>query len=205
MMLENQRHSRWTEQFGRFALRHIDLGLAILVTLTGLTLFALSGLQGNSHAGLAFLQDVEESSLDLRFGIRGQRAHDDRIVIIGIDEKTLQQIGSFPLPRSNYALLVNQLKAGGARVIAFDVTFPDPESNSAQQALEKLKKELGPSPNPVLLKQVTELELASDQDAQFASSVKNAGNVLLAHIFLDSQPNPKLAEEYFNIVWAHSF
>jgi adenylate cyclase len=205
MMLENQRYSRWTEQFGRFALRHIDLGLAILVTLTGLTLFALSGLQGNSHAGLAFLQDVEESSLDLRFGIRGQRAHDDRIVIIGIDEKTLQQIGSFPLPRSNYALLVNQLKSGGARVIAFDVTFPDPESNSAGQALEKLKKELGPSPNPALLKQVNELELASDQDAQFASSVKNAGNVLLAHIFLDSQPNPKLAEEYFNIVWAHSF
>ena len=29
--------------------------------------------------------------------------------------------------------------------------------------------------------------------------------MLLAHIFLDSQPNPKLAEEYFNIVWAHVF
>lgn len=205
MMLEEQRKSRWTERFGRFALRHIDLGLAILVTLTGLTLFALSGIQGNSHAGLVFLQNIEESSLDMRFGMRGQRPHDDRIVIVGIDEKTLQGIGSFPLPRSNYALLVNQLRAGGARVIAFDATFPDPESNSAQQALEKLKKSLGPTPNPEILREINELEIASDQDAKFSASLKDAGNVLLAHIFLDSQPNPKLEEEYFNIVWAHSF
>jgi adenylate cyclase len=203
-LLEKQR-SRHSERFAKFALRHIDAGLAVLVTLTGLTLFAFSGLQGNSHAGLAFLQDVEETSLDLRFGMRGQRSHDDRIVIVGIDEKTLQQIGSFPLPRSNYALLVNQLRAGGARVIAFDATFPDPESNSAQQALEKLKKNLGASAAPALLQQINELEAASDQDVMFASALKNAGNVLLAHIFLDSQPNPKLAEEYFNIVWAHAF
>src|SRR4029077_4650522 len=138
--LQTKQKARWTEWAGKFALRHIDLGLAIAITLAGLTLFALSGLQGNSQAGLAFLQSVEQSSLDLRFEMRGQRPHDDRIVIVGIDEKTLQAISSFPLPRNNYARLVNQLSSGGARVIAFDVTFPDPESNSAQQALERLKK-----------------------------------------------------------------
>ena len=117
----------------KISLRHVDAGLAVLVTLTGLTLFAFSGIGGNSHAGLAFLQDVEQSSLDMRFGMRGQRPHDERIVIVGIDEKTLQKVGSFPLPRTNYALLVNQLSAGGARVIAFDATFPTPESNSASR------------------------------------------------------------------------
>jgi len=126
-------------------------------------------------------------------------------VVVGIDEKTLQAIRSFPLPRNNYARLVNQLSSGGARVIAFDVTFPDPESNSAQQALERLKKEIGANATPSLIQQVNELEVASDQDTKFASALKGAGNILLAHIFLDSQPNPKLAEEYFNIVWAHSF
>ena len=203
--MEKKPQARWAEWAGKFALRHIDLGLAIAITLAGLTLFALSGLQGNSHAGLAFLQSVEQSSLDLRFEMRGQRPHDDRIVIVGIDEKTLQAIRSFPLPRNNYALLVNQLRSGGARVIAFDVTFPDPESNSAQQALERLKKEIGANATPSFIQQVNELEVASDQDTKFASALKGAGNVLLAHIFLDSQPNPKLAEEYFNIVWAHSF
>ena len=203
MTVEKKPH--WIEWAGKFALRHIDLGLAIVITLAGLTLFAFSGLQGNSHAGLAFLQSVEQSSLDLRFEMRGLRPHDECIVIVGIDEKTLQAIGSFPLPRNNYAKLVNQLSAGRARVIAFDVTFPNPESNSAQQTLEKLKEEIGTTATPSLVQQVNELEVASDQDSKFASALKNAGNVLLAHIFLASEPNPKRAEEYFNIVWAHVF
>ena len=76
--------------------------------------------------------------LDMRFAARGQRPHDERIVIVGIDEKTLQNIGAFPLPRASYASLVNRLSAGGASVIAFDATFPTPESNSAQQALSRV-------------------------------------------------------------------
>ena len=73
----------------------------------------------DSQAGFVFLQNVEESSLDLRFEMRGKRPHDDRIVIVGIDEKTLQKIGSFPLPRKNYATLVNQIecrRSAGDRV-----------------------------------------------------------------------------------------
>src|SRR5580704_11666175 len=112
MKRQDEIQLRWSERLGRFALRHLDLGLGILVTLTGLALFAISGIQGNSHAGYAFLQSIEESSLDLWFEMRGQRPHDGHIVIIGIDEKTLQEIGSFPLPRKEYALLVNQLSAG---------------------------------------------------------------------------------------------
>jgi adenylate cyclase len=205
MTQEEQRRSRWSEWLGKFALLHLDLGLAVLVTLTGLTLFAFSGIQGNSHAGYAFLESIEESSLDLRFEMRGQRPQDERIAIVGVDEKTLQKIGSFPLPRKNYALLVNQLKTGGARVIAFDATFPVPESNSAQPALEELKSDLGASASPAILRRVQAIESASDQDAILASALKSAGNVVLGHIFLDSQADPELAEGYFNIVWAHAF
>src|ERR1700691_1140327 len=100
-----------TNRLGTVLLRHVDALLAVLVTLAGLAVFAYSGISGNEHAGFEFLQNIELSSLDLRFGMRGARPHDSRIVIVGIDEKTLQRIGSFPLPRNNYALLVNRLKA----------------------------------------------------------------------------------------------
>ncbi len=43
----------------------------------------------------------------------------------------------------------------------------------------------------------------------FAASLKQAGNVVLGHLFLDAErarnADPKLEEEYFNIVWAKSF
>jgi len=206
MSSPEQRWPRWRERSRGFALDHVDLGLGVLVTLLGLILFRFSGIGAiDSRAGFAFLQSVEQSSLDLRFEMRGARPHDDRIVIVGIDEQTLQKIDSFPLPRKNYAELINKLNADGARVIAFDVTFPTPESNSGGEALRKLQAELGGSASPALRKQIQDLEVASDQDAALAAAMKNSANVVLGHIFLDSQPDPKLAEEYFNIAWAHVF
>src|ERR1700723_2423366 len=206
MSLPEQRWSSWRERLRGFALDHVDLGLGVLVTLLGLILFRFSGIGAiDSRAGFAFLQSIEQSSLDLRFEMRGARPHDDRIVIVGIDEQTLQKIDSFPLPRKNYATLINKLNAGGARVIAFDVTFPTPESNSGGEALRKLQAELGASASPALRKQIEDLELASDQDAALAAAMKNSSNIVLGHIFLDSQPDPKLADEYFNIAWAHVF
>ncbi|MFZ0883032.1 MAG: CHASE2 domain-containing protein, partial [Candidatus Acidiferrales bacterium] len=175
--------SRWRDRSKNFALDHVDLGLVLLITLIGLVLFRFSGIGGHdSRAGFAFLQNIEQSSLDLRFETRGKRPHDDRIVIVGIDEKTLQKIGSFPLPRKSYATLVEKLSAGGARVVAFDVTFPVPESNSAVEALQKLKNGLGASASPALLQQVNTLEAASDQDATFAAAMKKSGNVILGHV-----------------------
>jgi adenylate cyclase len=204
MTSEDSQGRRASERASQFALRHIDWILAVLITLTSLVLFALSGWSGNSDAGFAFLRSIEDSSLDLRFALRGARPHDDRIVIVGIDEKTLQRIGSFPLPRKEYALLVNRLHEAGARVIAFDVTFPVPESNSAKPALEQLRTELGTAASPTVIEHLRVIEQVSDQDAVLASSMRGAGNVLLGHIFLDSQPDPELAEQYFNVAWAHA-
>ncbi|MGH9711784.1 MAG: CHASE2 domain-containing protein [Candidatus Acidiferrales bacterium] len=209
MSEQAQRSSGWSAWLGKASLHRIVYALAIFVTLAGLTLFVFSGFGGNTHAGFVFIQNLEQQTLDLRFELRGRRAHDPRIVIVGIDEKTLQKIGSFPFPRNSYALLVNRLGAGGARVVALDATFPTPETNSAGEALEKLKRALGPSASPALLKQIEQLEAASDQDAKFAAALKSAANVVLGHVFLDptraQSSDPKLAEAYFNIVWAKNF
>ena len=130
-----QTNREWSVRVGRVSARQVDLALAALVTVAGLLLFAFSGIGGNRRAGFLFLQNVELRTLDLRFALRGPRPHDDRIVIVGIDERTLQSLGSFPLPRKSYARLVQSLANAGARVIAFDATFPTPESNSGLEAL----------------------------------------------------------------------
>src|SRR5271170_6583745 len=109
MNSQDKPSSRWLAWLRVFSVPQADLALAIVVTLAGLGLFAYSVFHADPRAGIAFLQDIEQSSLDMRFGVRGQRAHDERIVIVGIDERTLQKIGSFPLPRKTYALLIDRL------------------------------------------------------------------------------------------------
>ncbi len=200
---------RWSQWLSRVSTRQIDMALALLVTAAGLLLFAFAGIGGNRGAGFLFLQNVEQSLLDTRFELRGARKPDERIVIVGIDEKTLQHEGSFPLPRHSYADLVKRLNEEGARVVAFDATFPTPESNSATQALDHLQARLGAGAPPNVDKEIKRLKGESDQDGAFAASLKTAGNVVLGHLFLDNEraknADPKLEEEYFNIVWAKSF
>ena len=209
MTSQAQRWLGWSARLGRLTARQVDLALAVLVTAAGLALFAFSGIGNNHRAGFLFFQNTELRTLDLRFVLRGSRPHDDRVVIVGLDEKTLQKVGSFPLPRSSYAALVSQLAAGGARVVGFDATFPTPESNSARKALQTLLAELGPAASPALVKDIQEQEAASDQDARFAAALKQSGNVVLGHLFLDEQrahsADSKRAEEYFNIAWAKAF
>ena len=209
MTMREQRWSSWSAALGRFSARQVDLALALLVTLTGLMLFAFAGVGGSTRAGFLFLQNVEQRSLDMRFAARGQRPHDDRIVIVGIDEKTLQNVGSFPLPRTSYAYLVNRLSAGGAGVIAFDATFPTPESNSAEKALSQLQRELGPSAPAKVTAKIKQLEAAGDHDAMFAAALQQSGRVVLGHLFLDKEraqaSDAKRAEEYFTIIWAKAF
>lgn len=56
---------------------------------------------------------------------------------------------------------------------------------------------------------IDHLKTQSDQDGIFASALKESGNVVLGHLFLDAEharnADPKLEEEYFNIVWAKAF
>jgi adenylate cyclase len=192
----------------RWLLRHAHAAIAFAATAIGLALFAYSGIGANQRAGFVFLQDIEQRSLDLRFAMRGKRAVDPRIVIVGIDEKTLQKIGSYPLPRSTYAALVRQLHASGARVVGFDMTFPTPASNESLAMLARLRQELGDG-SPELKKRIEQLQRQSDVDAEFAAALKDSGNVVLGHLFLDAERaksvDPKVAEAYFNIIWAKSF
>ena len=209
MTSQEQSASRWWARLARASFLRVDLALGVLVTIAGLVLFRFSGIGDNPNAAFAFLQNIEQSSLDLRFGIRGVRTHDDRIVIVGIDEKTLQNIGSFPFPRESYATLVDRLTAEGARVIGFDVTFPTPETNSAIGALQHLQGALGPSAPSSVTAKIQQLEKSSDHDEQFAAAIKQSGRVVLAHLFLDPEraknANKRLEDEYFNIVWAKNY
>ncbi len=196
------RGSRWKAWVKRLSFRRVDLCIATLVTVAGLLLFGYLSFGTGSRSALSLLQTVELRSLDARFLLRGSRPHDSDIVIVAIDEKTLRKLGSFPVARDAYAKLVDRLHAGGARTIAFDVAFPTPEKNAALEALRKLQAEVGA--NPGVAEKIRAIERTSDNDAILAESLKNAGNVILGHIFLDREraegTDPKAAADYYDIL-----
>ncbi|MGI0491016.1 CHASE2 domain-containing protein [Alkalinema pantanalense CENA528] len=86
-------------------------------------------------------QPLERLGYNLLFQIREQLPHpgwDDRLVVIAIDDATLEHYRQFPLPRHLYADLLQTLEASQPATVGFDLLFaePTPEDAKFAQALE---------------------------------------------------------------------
>ncbi|GHE20790.1 two-component sensor [Halomonas urumqiensis] len=51
------------------------------------------------------------------------------ILLVNIDERSLARLGRWPWSRSTHARLLDRLRAGGARAVAFDVLFLEPSQD----------------------------------------------------------------------------
>ncbi len=88
---------------------------------------------------LRFLQALEMQAYDARLKLFMPRTVDPRIVIVDIDEKSLQAEGHWPWPRDKLALLLRQLfDRYHARVAGFDIAFPERDTSSGIETLDRL-------------------------------------------------------------------
>ena len=76
---------------------------------------------------ISFLDLMELKTIDLRFEARGQISPGPDVVLAVIDEKSISKEGKWVWPRSKIANLVTKLSKAGARVIAFDIGFLEPD------------------------------------------------------------------------------
>ncbi len=67
----------------------------------------------------------------------------DQILIVGIDERSLAELGHWPWDRRHLAQLVDRLHAGGARGIALDVLLTEPTDPGADGALGQALRRAG--------------------------------------------------------------
>jgi len=51
------------------------------------------------------------------------------IVFLKIDDYSLQELGTWPIPRTEYAKMLTKLKDFGAKVVAMDIMFPEKSPN----------------------------------------------------------------------------
>ncbi len=52
------------------------------------------------------------------------------VVIVAIDDPSIAQLGRWPWPRAVHAALLDRLREAGARAVALDILFTEPESSS---------------------------------------------------------------------------
>lgn len=143
--------------------------MALLLSLTALSF---------SHA--RWREQIRNFTFDY-YNILKPRMASDQIVIVDLDEASQQAVGQWPWPRTVLADLVLRLKDMGARVISFDIVFPEEDRNSPQNLARALENvgEIGEIGDV--------LNAMPGNDEVFGEAIGEAGNVVTGFSFTNDE------------------
>jgi adenylate cyclase len=135
-------------------------------------------------ANVQLFRFIELKAFDIRMMSRGVITPGGEVAIVAIDEKSLKEIGRWPWPRTVLADLVTTLKGYGAKAIAFDVVFSEPDVASLR-AIRGISRELEATGlNSGKVKQIIDENAAqADTDTAFARAIKESECVTLGFFF----------------------
>lgn len=145
--------------------------IAFLLTLVSISLYSFD---------LPFFQLLDLKAYDVKLTARGVRPVSENVVIVAIDEKSLQQEGRWPWPRSRLAHLIDRLSEAGAAVIGIDIFFPERDNYVPFETLDSALDEqeiLGWDSR----KTAGWLRQVGDSDRLFARSLAQSDRVVLGY------------------------
>ncbi|MGB9716602.1 MAG: CHASE2 domain-containing protein [Thermodesulfovibrionales bacterium] len=120
------------------------------------------------------LEMLEQKLYDLRLKIRGKIIPPPYVIIIAIDDDSLKSIGRWPWSRYKMAELTEILFRSGAKVIAFDILFAEPERNDA--VFSKAISEAGNVILPLVFR-FDEETPPIEENFLYSSSINNIKNL----------------------------
>lgn len=80
------------------------------------------------------LQQADERATDLVWQLSAESGEERRVVVVDIDDASLQRVGPWPWPRETQARLVDALRAQGASLQLYDVVFADERQGTGELA-----------------------------------------------------------------------
>src|SRR5262249_35769633 len=160
-------------------LRLTAFRVSLLVTLGLIGLYQIT-LQSS------LMRNLETRLPDLRFHLHGVQHPDVPVALVVIDDQSIAELGRWPWSRSYFAAIVRQLQAAGARVIAFDLLFSEPEGSPVRDDLQGLRATFESLPLPdqsaplqAFHQQLVALTDSADPDRMLATALQQAHHTLL--------------------------
>lgn len=173
----------------------------LYILVGGVSMLLLACLMYLGYLSLLPLvfQRMEALAYDLRMRLTVQEVGSTAppILIVDIDEPSLQVEGQWPWSRYKLAQLIERLNQAGAAVIAMDMTFPEPEPHP----LDEIKQRLA---QPLIIEQSLLAQYKNlDGDEHFAQTIQDKG-VILGNLFHQADNFQKGELKPASITWKNT-
>jgi CHASE2 domain-containing sensor protein/predicted Ser/Thr protein kinase len=118
-------------------------GLILYVLITILVISLYAGKYG-------FLERIDLRMQDGMFKLRGSINPQNDMIIVGLDEKSLDQIGKWPWTQDKLAHLISTISRGSPKVLVLDIFLPENIDEDTSGRAELLANEMYNAGNVVI-------------------------------------------------------
>ncbi|UCH21905.1 MAG: CHASE2 domain-containing protein, partial [Deltaproteobacteria bacterium] len=153
----------------------IFMGIGITILFMGIWFFRMD-----------FLDTLELKFYDVMMQLRGDSRGSSEIVLVDIDNDSIEKLGRWPWPRSVLAQAITKINAGNPKVIGLNIILSEPEVSDGLMTLKRLKKLFSEKVLPkagdngaVFLQAINEAQSNLDHDQRLADAIKYSGKVVL--------------------------
>ena len=140
--------------------------------------------------GIPFFQIMELKAFDFHFLSRGVIEPTGEVVIIAIDEKSIDKFGRWPWQRKRIAELIDKLNGYEAKVVAFDIVFSEPDESSGINIVKDLKGRLKNKSRDVA-SAIELVEREADNDKRLAEALRKNPSIIIGYYFFTSKDEIK--------------
>jgi eukaryotic-like serine/threonine-protein kinase len=159
----------------------LGLGITILFLLLAFT-----------H--VAFLEALEYKFYDVMMGLRGDPESPSDIVLVNIDDDSIEKLGRWPWPRSLIAEGIRKIDRGGPKAIGLNFIFSEPEESAGLKELKKIESrflekfmaEATGTEGAEFLQSIKDAQKRLDNDLKLSEALRDSGKVVLPVYFKES-------------------
>ncbi|MBF0120268.1 MAG: CHASE2 domain-containing protein [Desulfobacterales bacterium] len=152
--------------------------------------------------GIKFLDSLEFKLYDVMMRMRAEPEASSDIVMVEIDDDSIDKLGRWPWPRSLLANAIKKISEGNPKVIGLNLLLSEPEESSGLKELKQLKSIFVESGLNQLsgkggdfLNKLNDAETRLDNDKKLSDAVKESGKVILPTFFKEGQTTSEDAIE----------
>lgn len=178
------------------------------ILLTGFALTIVFLILGVTQS--RFIDVLDLKYYDLLMRLRGEAGPASPIVLVDIDDSSIERLGRWPWPRSLLADGIKKIERGKPKVIGLNIILSEPAKNDALLELEALKEKfsqdllyIGGSAGQVYLGEIGDAQARLDYDNQLAEVIRNSGNIVLPVVLKEKRFSSAVASRVDKTLLPH--
>ncbi len=131
------------------------------------------------------MEIADLKSTDLKFKFRGQEEVNSSVVVLTVDDQSIEELGRWPWSREKIAFFIDKAFSYGIKALGMDMVFSEPQISDAVETIDRIEKNNFPLPR-ALMENLAQEKKHFQPDQILASTIEKYRDKIILGSFSES-------------------